>query len=412
MKTIFIILDGAAGTPDEILGNKTPFEAANKPNLDFLAKNGKTGIVYTVGKDVAPESDVAITALIGYDPYKYFTGRGPLEAFGAEVKLGNEFLALRTNFATLELDRIRDRRVGRSLTTKEANKLADAVNKKVKLPCRFIFKSTTEHRGVLVLYGKFSDKISNVDPAYEKQGTFGIALSDSSNFIQKCRSMDKGAEKTAEIINDFVRQSRIVLETNPVNKARENSGLPVANAILPRDAGNKLPKFPQKKKWAAVVGMPLEIGLAELAGMKILKVKYPSIKSADAYKHIYECLDAEIRDSIKYLKSEWNNYDSFYIHFKETDIPGHDGKPEDKKKMIELIDKTFFSFARTLNAKIIVTSDHSTPCELKAHSADPVPLLVYNGKDKDNVSGFSEKECAKGSLGKLFGKEVLQRFSA
>ncbi len=408
MKTIFIILDGAAGTPDRELNNKTPYEAASKPNLDFLAKNGRAGLVQTVGKGIAPESDVAVTALLGYDPYKYFTGRGPLEAFGAGVKLGKSFLALRANFAVVNGYKIIDRRAGRSLTTKEAGALADAINRKVKLKCKFLFKSTTEHRGVLVLYGKFSDKITNIDPAYEKQGSFGIAK-EFAGEIQHCEPLAREAEEAAEAVNEFVEKSREVLESHPVNIAREKKGMLKANAVLLRDAGNRLPKFPQKKAWTAIVGMPLEIGLAKLAGMKVLKVDYPELKSADVYRHLYNSLNAEISASLKYLKSEWNRFDSFYIHIKETDIPGHDGNPVEKKRMIELIDRKLFSFLRRLNARIIVTSDHSTPCSLKRHSADPVPLLVYDGKAKDNLKGFSEKECRKGSLGILLGKDILKK---
>ncbi|MDI6737583.1 MAG: alkaline phosphatase family protein [Nanoarchaeota archaeon] len=409
MKTLFIILDGAADRPCAELGNKTPYEAANIPNLDFLAKNGRCGLVQTVGKGIAPESDFAVMAIMGYDPYKYFTGRGPLEAYGAGIKLEKQFLALRTNFATVEGNEIKDRRVGRSLTTLEAKELEKEINKKVKLPCKFIFKSTTEHRGVLVLYGKFSADVSNTDPAYEKKGTFGVAKAVSSNKIEECIALKKGAENTAGIINDFVEKSKRALDESKINAKRKAKGLLAANAILPRDAGNKLPRLPKKEKWAAVVGMPLEIGLAELAGMKILKVKYPPITSSDAYRHIYECLEAEIRDSLKYLKSQWNKFDSFYLHIKETDIPGHDGLPEEKKKMLELIDKKLFSEIRKLNARIIVTSDHATPCSLKSHSDNPVPLLVYDGKNRDNLNGFSEKECRKGSLGTILGKDILKK---
>ena len=125
MKTLFIVLDGAADA-----GNNTPYERANKPNLDFLAKNGRCGLVQTVGKGIAPESDFAVMAILGYDPYKYFTGRVPLEAYGAGIKLNKPFLALRTNFATIENDEIKDRRVRRSLTTKEAKELEKEINKR------------------------------------------------------------------------------------------------------------------------------------------------------------------------------------------------------------------------------------------------------------------------------------------
>lgn len=405
MRTIFVIMDGAADLPNKQLKNQTPFEAAKTPNLDYFAKEGACGLMYTVGKNIAPESDVAVTALLGYDPKKYFTGRGPLEAFGAGFKLKRKFLALRTNFATIKTNHIIDRRVGRSLTTKEAKELAKTINKEVKLPCKFKFKSTTEHRGVLVLYGNFSSNISNVDPAYEKKGTFGVAKKDTKFSIQEAKPLDNKAKKTADIINEFVRQSRALLELHPVNKARKKNHLPMANVILPRDAGNKLPDFPKKKNWAAVVGMPLEIGITKLAGMDVMKFNYPKITSSDAYSHLYKSLDKEIKESLKALTKTSKN---LYVHFKETDIPGHDGLPKEKKKMIEIIDRKFFSKVRKLkHIKLIVTCDHNTPCSLKSHSSDPVPLLVYDEIHKDDVDKFSEKACKKGSLGIQLGKDLM-----
>ncbi len=407
MRTLFVVLDGAADLRTEQLNNKTPLEAAYKPNLDWFARFGKLGYVYTVNKNVAPESDVAVTALLGYDPYKLYTGRGPLEAYGAGLKLNDYFLALRTNFATIDNENnIIDRRVGRSLTTAEAHSLAKAVNEKVKLGIKFKFKSTTEHRGVLVFYGKFSDKITNVDPAYNKVGKFGVANTKENLKVEKCKPLDKDAVNSAKLVNDFIEQSKLVLENHPVNLKRKKLGKPLANIILPRDAGNSLPIFPVKKGWAAVVGMPLEIGLTKLAGMQIFKVNYPKLKSANIYKHLYRSLNMEIKTALNAIKVSNKN---LYIHFKETDIPGHDGLPLEKKRMIEMIDKKFFSKLRKLkNLQLVVTCDHTTPCKLKAHSADPVPLLIYNGKARDKVVNFSEYMCKRGSLGALMGKGIMK----
>jgi 2,3-bisphosphoglycerate-independent phosphoglycerate mutase len=405
MRTIFVIIDGGADRPVKELDNKTPFEAAKTPNLNYFAKEGATGLVQTVGKDIAPESDVAVTALLGYDPYEFFTGRGPLEAFGAGLKLDKPFLALRANFATVKGDKILDRRVGRSLMTKQAHELAKTINKKIKLECPFKFKSTTEHRGVFIIYGKFSSEISNVDPAYIRKGTFGVAAPTTEFSIQECKPFNKKAESTARIINEFVRQSKAILEMHPINKKRAEEELPMANAVLLRDAGNALPEFPQKKNWAAVVGMPLEIGLTKLAGMETLDFSYPPVKTTDSYGHLYDCLDSEIEASLKALEKSDKN---LYVHFKPTDLPGHDGKPKEKKKMIEVIDRKFFSVLRKMKGiKVIVTCDHSTPCILKAHSADPVPLLVYDEVHKDNVQEFSEKACKKGALGTILGKDLM-----
>jgi len=139
--------------PTKEFGNKTPLEVAESPNLDFLARNGKNGLMYSVRKGVAPESDVAVISILGYDPFKYGTGRGVLEAVGAGIKVKDGDLALRCNFATLgENGELIDRRVGRSLTTKEAAELCKAVNKNVKLKSHvadFEFKNTVGYRGGL-----------------------------------------------------------------------------------------------------------------------------------------------------------------------------------------------------------------------------------------------------------------------
>lgn len=409
MKTIFVILDGAAGSDKEIDG-KSCYEAAKTPNLDFFVRNGKAGIVYTVGRGVAPESDVAVFALLGYDPYRHFCGRGPLEAYGAGIELGKDFVAFRTNFATVYGNSIADRRVGRKLTTKEAKILEKEINKEVNLPCKFVYRSTIGHRGVLVLYGKFKPDISNVDPAYEMKGKFGVAKDKGKMSVQQAKALKHGSERTAEIVNCFVSQSMTVLSKSKVNNNRKNIGLLPANVILPRDAGNSLPKLEQKKGWAAVVAMPLEIGIAKLAGMDILQFKYPENRSNDVYKFLYLGLNKTIRYSLKYMKKYWNKYDNFYIHLKECDIPGHDGLVKEKVKMLELIDKKFFGSLRKFKGyRLIVTSDHATPCNRKSHSDDPVPLLYYDGTDRpDHIVKFSEKSCKMGSLGAMEGKDVLK----
>lgn len=419
-KVIVVILDGVGDRPCRQLNGKTPLESAKTPNLDFFAENGKTGYMYSVKEKIAPESDVAITSILGYDPYKYFTGRGPLEAFGAGIKIDEGDLALRTNFATIKIvkgeKKLIDRRAGRTLTTREAEILTAAINKKIKLQTpllksvHFIFKSTFQHRGVLILKGGFSDNISNTDPAYIKKGSFGIAAKISDKVgVSKALDDEEETQLSANLINYFVEQSYEILNNHPINKERVRKGLLPANIILTRDAGSKLPDFPKKKEeWGAIVSLPLEKALAKMSGMHILKFSYPALKTSNIYKNLYEGLATEIKYSIKYLKSKFKRYSHFYVHFKETDIPGHDGLPLEKKKMIEMIDRDFFSFVRKLkNIILVVTADHATPCSLKAHSDDSVPLLIY-GKGKDKTKRLNEKECRKGSLGKIYGQNLLK----
>lgn len=420
-KAIIVILDGAGDRSCKVLKGKTPLEAAYTPNLDFFAENGKMGYMSILKENVAPESDVAVTAIMGYDPYKYFTGRGPLEAFGSGINIDEGDLALRVNFATAKdvngKKKLVNRRVGRTLTTKEAEILANAINKKINLvfpntskKIRFIFKSTFQHRGILILKGGFSDNISNSDPAYSRIGHFGISIK-SKGYVNPVKALDddKISHVTADIINNFIEQSYGILKNHPINKEREKKGLLPANIILTRDAGSKLPNFPKKTgRWGAIVSMPLEKAIAKLAGMKILKFNYPPLKTSDIYKNLYDGLLTEIYHSKRYIKKEFDKYDYFYVHFKETDIPGHDGLPLEKKRMIEVIDKEFFSFIRGLkDIVLVITADHSTPCSLKAHSNDPVPLLIY-GKGKDKIKKFTEKESRKGSIGKIYGKDILR----
>lgn len=416
-KLLFITIDGLGDKPKK--GNETPLEKARTDNLDFLAKEGRCGLVSTVGKNIAPESDIALTALLGYDPFKHYTGRGPIEAYGLGIKLKPGDLVLRANFATIDKnEKIINRRAGRNLTTKEARELAGEINKKVKLNYPFLFKSETEHRAILAIRNNFSANISNTDPGYERKGLFGVISKKVSDKILKSRALDKSkkAKEAAEEINSFSLQVKNILKEAEVNKARKRKGLLPANYVLLRDAGIELPHLKKEKgKWAAVVGYTLELGLAKRVGMKVFKINYPEIKTRDIYSHLYKCLDIEIKTALKIIKKELGNFEKFWIHFKPTDIPGHDGLANDKKKMIEILDSKFFKSVLALakkknNLKIIITADHATPISKKLHSADPVPLLVYDGKNKDEVNKFGESYCRKGSLGLIMGKEVIKHF--
>ena len=161
--------------------------------------------------------------------------------------------------------------------------------------------------------------------------------------------------------------------------------------------------------------MPLEIGIAKLSKMKNFSFKIPEIKSMDIYGYLYELLDKKIKYSIKILKKNHKNFYGCYIQIKETDIPGHDNKPLDKTKIIEIIDKEFFSFIKEYalknNWEVIVTADHSTPCELKGHSNHPVPVLIFNPEKietKDYTHRFNEIEARMGSLKTFYGKMFIK----
>lgn len=410
MKSLLIILDGIADRKCEALGNKTPLEAASTPNLDFLAENGKQGYMYPINENMAPESNNGILAIFGENA---FIPRGPLEALGADIKFQRGDLAVRANFATItniNEGKITDRRVGRTLTTKEAIILAKDINRRMKLPYKFIFKPTVQHRGVLVIRGGFSDNITNTDPAYYREkGTFS-----QNNILKYSQPLDEedNTKLSANIVNEFIEQSYYILKTNKINEERQKKGLFPANIIITRDAGTELPvikKLPGK--WLYIGCMPLEIGISKSFGMDIASFAYPELKNNEVYSNLYNGLKTTIEFAKRNLKWNLRRYEHFYIHFKETDVPGHDNKPEDKKKMIEMLDKEFFSFVKEIHQKekikIIITADHATVCSLKAHTSDAVPFLV-TGNGKDNTERFNENEAKSGDIGKMYGKDVLK----
>jgi len=411
------VLDGLGDLPIKDLGNKTPLEAAVTPTMDRLSQKGKTGLVYPVSKGIAPESDIAVISLLGYDAHKYYTGRGPLEAFAENLSIADGNLALRVNFATVDSDgkTIKDRRVGRNLTTEEATALAKEINTKVTLTnATFEFKNTIGHRGVLVIRGmhsKLSGWVTNTDPAYDREGVFGVAKEKFENFVALSMPMpgyenSPEAKEAAALLNEFTQKSHKVLDESALNKKRVSENKMPGNVILSRDAGDCLPKFPNitslhNLKFGSFVQMPVEKGIALLTGMDIIDVPQ-STGHLDVDYPIWAKIALE---SIK-------KYDGIYVHIKGPDEPAHDGDYQKKKESIELIDKYFFAnLIPAINLKdyiICITADHSTVCAIKAHSADPVPLLVVGGKIKpDGTMSFSEKAAKLGSIGEILGRDIM-----
>ncbi|MEK6741610.1 MAG: alkaline phosphatase family protein [Nanoarchaeota archaeon] len=389
MKGILVIMDGMGDLPCKQLGDKTPLEAAETPNLDFLAARGEMGYMYSVKPGFVPESDEAIVSIFGNNLND--STRGQLEVRGTDIKLVRGDLALRVDFATIDTPKegnIIDRRAGRTLTTYEAEILAKAVSK-IKIPCEFVFKPTIQHRAVLVLRGGFSDNITGNDPAY----SLGMSSQERLGVIRALDEEDN-AQYTVNVLKEFTEKVFEVLNHHPINESRRIKGLLPANYILMRGPGIETPKLKFYKRWLSVSYMPLEIGFAKTCGMKVFSFDYPKLKSLDSYENLREGLEEACAFSIKVLKKNYKDVDYAYIHIKETDIPGHDNKPFEKKSMIEYVDKTLFNFLREFappnRIKVIVTADHSTPCKLKNHSADPVPVLFYNvSPPKSRTTGFA-----------------------
>ncbi len=410
-RLILVVLDGAS---DRVGNEETPLEAASTPNLDKFAREGVLGSMYTVGEGIAPESDAGVFSLLGYDPLKTHLSRGVVEAIGASVRFEPGDLALRAGFATVQGDKLVDRRAGRNLSTEEARKLGEALNQKVRLKDHsFEFKATVGHRAVVVFrkgQGKFSSEISNFDPAYVRKGKISIAQPSMKEYeIPKCEPLDDSRESiiTAALVNEFGFKARQVLDNHPVNQTRRKEGKKPANFILMRDPGTSKPDVESfQSKWSMrpvmVADLPAELGIGRLLGMTVEEV--PPGTSAKDYNH---------RAGL--VKKLVGQYDFVYVHLKGPDEPGHDGLFDLKKKRIEGIDSGFFSILGKDSAikgtRMCVTCDHSTPWKIKSHSDDPVPVLDTGRNGKGGSSNrFTERTAMKGSLGMIEkGTLLLER---
>jgi 2,3-bisphosphoglycerate-independent phosphoglycerate mutase len=410
LKLIYIIIDGLGDLPMEELNGKTTLEAAETPHMDSLARIGKTGLMYTIGKGIAPESDVAVVSILGYNPFQYNVSRGALEAVGAGLNMKTGDIALRCNFATLAPDRksIINRRAGRDLTAREGNELAKAINEQVKLetcPANLWLKSTMSHRAALVMRSEeteLSSNIDNTDPAYKRIDGVGAADLEAKMVLKKSTPMDdtEEAKIAAKLVNEFTQKSITVLDQHEINKKRVKEGKLKANVILSRDAGHLVPKFPFLSQlyglsFVCLADMNVERGISKLVGMSLVDLPLPS-----------KDLEKDCKLRVKKLLEVLPHYDCFYIHIKGPDEPGHDGDFNLKSKLIATVDKYFVgNILQQIDLKdhlICITADHATPCGLRAHSDDPVPLLIAGNKlQGDRVKGFSERECNDGELGIL-----------
>jgi 2,3-bisphosphoglycerate-independent phosphoglycerate mutase len=417
-KIVYVILDGLGDDPIPQFDGKTPLEAAITPNLDRLAGIGRNGYVTTVGEGIAPESDIAVFAVLGYDPREHHSGRGPLEALGAGLEVADGDLAYRVNFATVEPDgdgwEIVDRRVGRDLSSDEAEALAAEVKSGVELDgADFDFRATVGYRGALVLRsasGPLSAEVENSDPAYGREGSLGVAKETFANRVAEVSPLTGHADKeaarrAADLTNRWLRASFEVLEASEVNRRRRSAGKLPGNFVLTRDGGDHLPKLePFKAKFGPEMGcfveMPVELGISKLMQMGV--VEAPTGIPADEQ---YEAWARLALDAIE-------GYDGLYIHIKGPDVPAHDGDHHAKRANIEQIDAVFFAGlldSLDLDRVIVaVTADHSTSCIRKAHTDGPVPLLVSGGDvASDAVETFGETASRTGEIGHLRGPQIM-----
>lgn len=410
---VYVLLDGVGDLPHPDLKGKTPLESAVTPNLDKLAKNGAIGEVISVGKGIAPESDIAVFNMLGYKfLHDDYVGRGVIEAIGVGTDFKDGDLALRGNFATLNDEGvIIDRRAGRRIERDDALEIAREIEQHIKFSVpntSVVVAPTIGHRVTVRIRcdGKpLSSDITNTDPAYSRVAGMGIAKAVTDFMkIEKCLPLNESpsAILTAKLVNEFTEQSLGIMKRSDVNQRRNRDRKKILSSILLRDAGNSYPVVKPinelySMNFSCIVDMPVELGISEVLKMKAFKAGGLS--------------DYEEKARVAAKAMETQN--AIYVHLKGPDEFGHDGDAIGKMKNIEEIDRRFFGTLLdnidTRNVAVVISADHSTPCINKGHSDDPVPLLVSGDLiKKDGTVRVTENEAKKGSIGLIEGVQVVK----
>lgn len=391
---LLLIGDGLGDRAVPELGGKTPLEAANTPTLDRLAAEGESGLMDPIGVGIRGGSDTGHLAILGYDPYKYYPGRGPFEALGIGMDVQRGDLAFRCNFSTVDENlTVLDRRAGR--ITEGTAELARALDGLQIEDVTCFFRESIAHRAALVLRGPgLGDKVSDVDP-HETGVQVWTAHSTDPN--------DEASAKTARILNAFVRKSYEILDGLPVNQQRRAQGLPPANIALPRGIGVSpdLPPFNQKwgVKSACIVEVGLVKGLGTYLGMDVIDVE----GSTAGLDTDTEAIGNAVIDALK-------DHDFILCNVKGPDIAGHDRDPQGKIGIIEKIDKMIQQIVDATGGQLIImfSGDHSTPVTYGDHTGEPCPVLFWGPSvRRDGVTTFGETAASQGGVGRIKGMDVV-----
>jgi 2,3-bisphosphoglycerate-independent phosphoglycerate mutase len=390
-KVLIVVMDGLGDRAVEGLGWRTPLQSAKRPNFNWYAAHGSSGIVDTIGPGIRPGSDTSHLAILGYDPYQVYTGRGPFEAAGIGLIGKKGDVAFRCNFAPVDSNfTVIDRRAGR-IKEPETAELAGSVDGMTFNGVRAIVKEATEHRAVLLLRGEdLSARVSDVDPHNEGQ-------------VKEAKPLSPEGSLTANVVNRFVRESYNILKDHPVNKRRMREGKPVANILLPRGAGvfPDIIPFGRLHGMTAgcVAGVSLIKGICRVCGLDVVDVE-------GATGGIDTDMLAKANSAIRMLDKK----DLVLMNIKAPDIASHDGDYRGKVRIIERLDKMAGLLRKELADGTVVafTADHCTPVEMRDHSGDPVPLMIYSASSlRSGVRTYDEVAAALGGLGRLKGKDIL-----
>ncbi len=391
MKRIIILGDGMADHAIERLGGKTPLQYADKPMMDMLAREGRCGRLVTVPEGFPPGSEVANTAILGYDLNKVYEGRGPLEAASIGYEMEPDDLALRCNLITIEDGKIITHNGG-NLQTEDARVLIDYLNENLGND-RVKFVCGIQYRHLLIIKGGSKD--INCAPPHDHPGEEWNKL------------LVTGEEKTASLINDLIVKSQELLSKHPYNIEKAKRGERQANSIWPWSGGYR-PKmetisalFPQVKSGTVISAVDLIKGIGHYAGLKIVDVPGATGLADTNY-------EGKAQAAIEALKTD----DFVFVHVEATDEAGHDGDLDLKLKAINYLDqrliRPIYEAVKDQDVCIAVLPDHPTPVEMRIHVNEPVPFLIWHkGIEADDVTTYDEVACVRGGYGLLKLQEFI-----
>jgi 2,3-bisphosphoglycerate-independent phosphoglycerate mutase len=389
-----------ADWPSAQLGGKTLLQYADTPNMDRLARLGRTGRLITVAPGFHPGSEVANMSVLGYDLPTVYEGRGVLEAANIGVDLEPGDMAMRCNVICIENDLIKNHSAGH-ISTEEAGELIDFLNERLGTD-RIHFYKGVQYRHLLVIKG--GDKHLDCTPPHD------VPLKPFSPLLVKAQTPE--AQSTAELLNTLILKSQELLAQHPVNLKRIAEGKDPANSIWPWSPGYRpkmtllSEKYPSIKEGAVISAVDLINGIGRYAGLRNIAVE----GATGLYNTNYE---GKVAAAIEALRTD----DFVYLHIEASDEAGHEGDLALKQRTIEYLDKRAVGPIAdavkdwTEPVAIAVLPDHPTPCELRTHTAEPVPFLVYYpGIEPDGVQTFDEVSCVEGSYGLLKEDEFMNQF--
>ena len=435
MKHIIILGDGMADHAVERLGGKTLLQHARPEYMNRLARMGRTGRLITVPEGFPPGSEVANTAILGYDLNKVYEGRGPLEAASIGYDMQPDDFAIRCNLITLEDGKIITHNGG-NLQTDDARVLIDYLNEHLGSD-RVRFVCGIQYRHLLIIKGGNKHVVCNpphdhpneewrpllvkanvecgtnsVESATAPQGTSMEDAASVANSTLCTQNSTLTAQETAALINDLILKSQELLAKHPYNLAKVARGERQANSIWPWSGGYRpaMPTlqqlYPQVTTGAVISAVDLIQGIGRYAGLRIVKVPGATGLADTNY-------EGKAQAAINALKQD----DFVFVHVEATDEAGHDGDLDLKLKAIDYLDqrliKPIFEATEQMQEPvcIAVLPDHPTPVELRIHVNEPVPFLIYyKGIEPDDVEHYDEVSCVTGGYGLLRLEQFMQTF--